>query len=101
MNAQQPGSLGRLDCPVLSPIGCADNFSFEKANSRAMIFIGEMYRIEPVSCVGDLLGPVVATICCLQNDAVLPYQGSDVRIDEVHAEKVQAGKRIAYPTVLP
>jgi len=73
MDAKQSGCRARLHTPVLSAIGCAHNSSFEEANSRAVIFIAEMYGIEPVSCVGGLLRPVVATICCPQNDALLPY----------------------------
>ena len=65
-----------------------------------MIFIGEMDGIKPVSCVGGLLRPVVATICCPQDDALLAYQGSNVGIDEMHSEKVQTCKRIAYSAVL-
>src|SRR6266850_129112 len=101
MDVEQPGCPARLHTPVLSAISCADNFSFEEANSRAVIFIAEMDGIEPVSCVGGLLRPVVATISCPQNDSLLAYQGSNIGINEVHTEKVQPGKRIAYSTVLP
>jgi len=72
----------------LSPIGCVDNFSFEETNSGTVVFIGEMYGIKPVSCVGGLLRPVLATISCPQDDTLLAYQGSNVGIDEMHTEKV-------------
>jgi hypothetical protein len=49
IDAKQPRCRARLHTPVLSAISCTDNFSFEEANSRAVIFIGEMYGIEPVS----------------------------------------------------
>jgi hypothetical protein len=84
----------------LSAIACADNFSFEKPNSRAVIFIGKMYGIKPVSRVDSLLCPVVATVCCPQDDAFLAHERSNVGINEVHTEKVQAGKWIAYAAVL-
>jgi hypothetical protein len=84
----------------LSAIGRAENFSFKEADSRAVIFIGKLDGIKPVGCIGRLLRPVVATVCCFQDDPLLAYKGSNVGIDEMHTEKVQAGKRIAYSAVL-
>ena len=84
----------------MSTIGCAENFSFEEPDSCAVIFIAEVYSIEPVSCISRLLHPVVAAVSRPQDDALLAYQGSDVGIDEVDSEKVQASKRIAYSTGL-
>src|SRR5204863_182660 len=92
--------LACLSSPILSTIGCAENFSFEESDSCAVIFIAEVYSIEPVGCISRLLHPVVAAISCPQDDALLAYQGSNVGIDEANTEKVQAGKWIAYSAVL-
>src|SRR5206468_736667 len=94
------GCLAGLSDPNLSTIGCPENFSFEEPHSHAMVFIAEVYGIKPVSCVGGLLRPVVAAVGCPEDDALLAYEGSNVGIDEVHTEKVQASKRIAYSAVL-
>src|SRR5207247_9019272 len=92
---QQACCLACLSSPILSTIGCGENFSFEESDSCAVIFIAEVYSIEPVGCISRLLHPVVAAISCPQDDALLAYPGYNVGIEEVNTENVKAGEWIA------
>jgi hypothetical protein len=63
-NSEEACCLAGLSSPALPAIGRSDNCSVEKADGSAVIFVAEVYRIKPVSCVARLLIPVIATICC-------------------------------------
>ena len=88
INSEEACCLAGMSNPVFSAIGCGKNFSLEKADSRAVIFVAEVYGIKPVSRIGRLLIPVTATICCPQDYALLAYDGSNVGIDKVHTVEV-------------
>ena len=69
--------------------------SIQEANSRAVIFIAEVYGIKQVGGVANLLDPVASAIGCPQDYAIIADEGADIGVHKMHSKEVYPVKRIA------